>query len=102
LALLFAGLRFWERNKQKLAKPEEKKIRIWPHERVGDIVIIAAVAGFLGAKIFDNLENWDRFVRNPLANLLAPSGLTFYGGLICATIGILWYAKRKQINLKHL
>jgi len=102
LGLLFSGLRFWEKNKQKLSKPEERKIRIWPHERVGDIVIIAAVAGFLGAKIFDNLENWDRFIENPLANLLAPSGLTFYGGLICATIGILWYAKRKQISLKHL
>ncbi len=102
LGLLFSGLRFWEKNKQKLAKPEERKIRIWPHERVGDIVIIAAVGGFIGAKIFDNLENWDRFIQNPLANLLAPSGLTFYGGLICATIGILWYAQKKQISLKHL
>lgn len=99
---LFSGLKFYEKNRQKLAKPEKRTIRVWPHERVGDITIMAAVAGFLGAKIFDNLENWDRFIQNPIANLLSPSGLTFYGGLICATIAILWYAKRKNIGLLHL
>src|SRR6187402_1402097 len=89
LGVLFSGLKYWEKDKQKLAHPEKRIIRIWPHQRVGDITIIAAVAGFLGAKIFDNLENWDRFIENPIANLLSPSGLTFYGGLICATIAIL-------------
>lgn len=102
LALLFSGLKYWEKKKQALPKPEERKIRIWPHERVGDIIIIGAVAGFLGAKIFDNLENWDRFIQNPIANLLSPSGLTFYGGLILAAISILWYAYKKGINLYHL
>ena len=53
-------------------------------------------------KLFDNLENWDRFIQNPIANLLSPSGLTFYGGLICAAATILWYAKRKNIGLLHL
>ena len=102
LGLLFSGLRYYEKQKQKLAQPEKRTIRIWPHERVGDITIIAAVAGFLGAKVFDNLENWDRFIQNPIANLLSPSGLTFYGGLICATIAILWYARSKNIGLLHL
>lgn len=102
LAILFAGLKFYEKNKQKLEKPEERKIRVWPHERVGDMAIIAAFFGFLGAKIFDNLENWDRFIQDPLANLLSPSGLTFYGGLIVAAVAVLWYAKRKGIRLKYL
>lgn len=102
LGLLFAGLKFYEKQKLKLAQPEKRTLRIWPHERVGDITIMAAVAGFLGAKIFDNLENWDRFIQNPIANLLAPSGLTFYGGLICAAIVILWFGKSKNINPLHL
>jgi prolipoprotein diacylglyceryltransferase len=102
LASVFAGLKYYEKKKEALPKPEMRKVRIWPHERVGDIIIIGAVAGFLGAKIFDNLENWDRFIQNPIANLLAPSGLTFYGGLILAAIGILWFAYRKGINLYHL
>ncbi|WP_152267409.1 prolipoprotein diacylglyceryl transferase [Agriterribacter humi] len=102
LALIFAGLKYREKGKQKLAKPEKRKIRIWPHERVGDITIYAAIFGFIGAKIFDNLENWDRFIQNPIENLLSPSGLTFYGGLICATAAILWYARKKKISIRHL
>jgi phosphatidylglycerol---prolipoprotein diacylglyceryl transferase len=104
--LLIAGalmfLKYREKNKQKLPKPEKRVIRIWPHDRVGDIVIFALVFGIIGAKLFDNLENWDRFIQNPIGNLLSPSGLTFYGGLICAAIAILIYAKKKGIGLLHL
>ena len=99
---IFAFVKWWERNKQKLAKPEERMIRIWPHDRVGDIVILAAVFGFLGAKIFHNLENWNEFWRNPIEALLSFSGLTFYGGLICATIAIIWYARKHRIGVRHL
>ena len=102
LGALFAGLKYREKDKQKLARPEKRTLRIWPHERVGDITIMAAVAGFLGAKVFDNLENWDRFIENPIANLLSPSGLTFYGGLIVAAVTIIIYARRKNIGILHL
>ena len=60
------------------------------------------IFGILGAKLFDNLENWDRFIKNPLLNLLSPSGLTFYGGLICAAIAVCWYGVRKGIKFWHL
>lgn len=102
LGALFTWLKYREKDKQKLARPEKRTIRIWPHERVGDITIMAAIAGFLGAKIFDNLENWDRFIENPIANLLSPSGLTFYGGLIVAAVTIILYARRKNIGILHL
>jgi phosphatidylglycerol:prolipoprotein diacylglycerol transferase len=104
--LLIGGLmlffKYREKNKQKLSKPEQRVIRIWPHDRVGDIVIFALVFGILGAKLFDNFENWDRFIKNPVANLLSPSGLTFYGGLICAAIAVCWYATSKGIKFWHL
>lgn len=95
-------LKYREKNKQKLSKPEKRSIRIWPHDRVGDIVILALVFGIIGAKVFDNLENWEQFIEHPVKNLLSPSGLTFYGGLIFAAIAILLYAKRKGISLLHL
>lgn len=98
----FAWVRYNEKKKQSLPKPEQRTIKIWPHERVGDITVYAAVAGFLGAKVFDNLENWDRFIQDPIGNLLSPSGLTFYGGLILATIFILLFARRKKIGIRHL
>jgi phosphatidylglycerol---prolipoprotein diacylglyceryl transferase len=102
LGAVFAAVKWWEKNKQKLAKPEERAIRIWPHDRVGDMVILAAVFGFLGAKIFHNLENWSEFWKSPLEALLSFSGLTFYGGLICATIAIVWYSKKHKIAVRHL
>lgn len=102
LGLLFAGLKWREKNKQKLPKAEERTIRIWPHDRVGDLVILAAVFGFLGAKIFHNLENWNDLVQDPIGSLLSFSGLTFYGGLICAALAIWWYARKHGIGIWHL
>ena len=98
LGLFFAGLKWWEKNKSKLTKPEKRYIRIWPSDRVGDMTIIAAIAGFAGAKIFDNLENWDRFIQDPVGNLFSPSGLTFYGGLIVASLVLLYYFKKNKIS----
>ena len=102
LGALFAFVKWREKNKQKLAKAEERTIRIWPHDRVGDMVILAAVFGFLGAKIFHNLENWNEFWSNPIEALLSFSELTFYGGLICATVAIVWYARKHRIGVRHL
>lgn len=102
IGLLFLFLKWYEKNKVKLPKPEEKTFRIWPHDRVGDIVLYAALFGFLGAKIFHNLENWGEFVKDPIGNLIAFSGLTFYGGLICATIAIIMFARKHNIGVVHL
>lgn len=102
VGLAFAALKWWEKNKQKLAKPETRTIRIWPQDRVGDIVIYAAGFGFLGAKIFHNLENWNDFARDPIGSLISFSGLTFYGGLICAGIAIILYARKRKISVVHL
>jgi len=101
-AVFLTATRYFEKRKYALPKPESRKIKIWPHERVGDITVYAAIAGFIGAKIFDNLENWDRFITDPIGNLLSPSGLTFYGGLILATIVIIRFAKSKKIAIRHL
>ena len=102
LGLLSAGYKWYEKNQQKLPKPEERKVRIWPHDRVGDITILAAAFGFLGAKLFNSFENWDDFVRNPLESLFGFDGLTYYGGLICAALAIWFYARKHQIGFWYL
>jgi phosphatidylglycerol---prolipoprotein diacylglyceryl transferase len=102
LGLLFAGLKWYEKNKQKLPKPEKRAVRIWPQDRVGEITILALVFGLLGAKLFDIFENWGDFLKHPSSYLLSPSGLTFYGGLICAAIAIWIYAKKHNIGFWHL
>ena len=102
LGLLFAGLKWWEKNKQKLAKPEERTIRVWPADRVGDMVIYAAIFGFLGAKIFHNLENLDELRKDPIGSLLSFSGLTFYGGLLTAGAAIWIYCLRNNMRPIHV
>jgi phosphatidylglycerol---prolipoprotein diacylglyceryl transferase len=100
--LLFAFLKYWEKRKHQLAKPEERTVRIWPQDRVGEITIIALVVGLAGAKLFDIFENWDGFLQNPAAYIFSGGGLTFYGGLICATAAIILYAKKHRIGVRYL
>src|SRR5690606_7732560 len=95
---LFTWLKYYEKNKQKLPKPETRKVRIWPHDRVGEITVLALVFGLIGAKMFDIFENWSDFLKQPSAYLLSPAGLTFYGGLICAGIAIALYARKHKIG----
>ncbi|HEX2847677.1 MAG TPA: prolipoprotein diacylglyceryl transferase [Chitinophagaceae bacterium] len=102
LGLLFAGLKWYEKNKQKLPKPEKRTIRIWPQDRVGEMTILALVFGLIGAKMFDIFENWSDFLEHPSSYLFSPSGLTFYGGLICAAIAIWIYARKHNIGFWHL
>ncbi|MGZ3937261.1 MAG: prolipoprotein diacylglyceryl transferase [Flavisolibacter sp.] len=98
----FAFLKFWEKKKHQLAKPEERTVRIWPQDRVGEITIIALVVGLAGAKLFDIFENWNGFLQNPAAYIFSGGGLTFYGGLICATIAIILYARKHKIGIRYL
>ena len=102
LGLFFAVLKWWDKYKHKLDKPEKRKVRIWPHDRVGEITIIALIFGLLGAKLFDIFENWGDFLKDPGSFIFSPAGLTFYGGLICAALAVWWYAKKNQIGFWHL
>ncbi len=94
-------LKWQEKNKQKLDKPETRKVMLWPHDRVGDIVLQAALWGFIGAKIFHNLENIDDLINDPWGSLISFSGLTFYGGLILATIAIIIYVRKYNMRVIH-
>src|SRR5205814_6592714 len=55
VAGLMMYLKYREKEKERLPEPEWKTILVHPYQMVGDITIIAAVSGLLGAKIFDNL-----------------------------------------------
>ena len=87
-----------EKNKQKLDKPKWIDQTTYPHELAGNILIVAAIFGLLGAKIFHNLENLDDFMDDPIGSLFSFSGLTFLGGLIVGTFAVLYYAKKNNIQ----
>jgi phosphatidylglycerol:prolipoprotein diacylglycerol transferase len=100
--VLYAAYIWWTKDKQKLKKPEKKQITVHAHEQTWMIVLIAAVFGIIGAKIFDQLENWQAFLADPLGQLFSFSGLTFYGGLIVAAIAVIWYGEKNGIPWKPM
>jgi phosphatidylglycerol---prolipoprotein diacylglyceryl transferase len=102
VALVFLGLRWVDYNKEKKKAPQIITEKFWAHQRVGDIVMLAIVFGFLGAKLFHNLENLDEFTKDPMGALVSFSGLTFYGGLICAALAIYVWSRRVKIPFVHL
>lgn len=102
VAAILAGIKWYDKNKQKLKVPERRTVRMWPHDRVGDIVIISLVFGIIGAKLFDAVEHLDKLISDPIGTLFSQAGLTFYGGLITAAVAVMWYAYKKGIKLKHL
>ena len=102
LAALFAYWSYKEKEKTKLPTPKKVEVTVRPHELMSNIVVWAAVWGFLGAKIFDNLEHWDTFIQDPIGGLLSFSGLTFYGGLICGGAAVLYIANKNGIKPLHM
>lgn len=98
------GFMTWRQGeKEKLPEPKEETVIVHPYQRVGNITVIAAVAGILGAKIFHHLENWGDFVRDPIGELSNFfGGLTFYGGLILAAACVIWYVRKHNIKPVHM
>ena len=89
----------WKENKAtKLDMPEWIEKEIHPYELVGNMTMIAAISGIIGAKLFHNLENIGEFIADPIGQLMAFSGLTFYGGLIAGAIAVIWYGKKYKIK----
>jgi len=102
IAALSVYLKWAANQKTKLAIPKEIEKTVHPYELVGNITMIAAISGIIGAKLFHNLENMGEFLADPIGQLLAFSGLTFYGGLIAGTISVIWYTRKYKINTLHL
>jgi len=101
-ALIMAYSKYAEKKKEALPSPKEITVAVYPHHRISEFVVAAMIAGLAGAKVFNALETWEDFVRNPIENLVSSSGLTFYGGLITAAVVIALYARRHHISVVHL
>ena len=102
ISILSVYLKWNENKKTRLVTPKEIKKTVHPYELVGNITMIAAVSGIIGAKVFHNLENFGAFLADPISQLISFSGLTFYGGLIVGAFSVIWYTKRYKINTLQL
>jgi len=105
--LLAAGLaymRYREAEAQRLEKPRKQKIEILPYQRTGTLIMVAAIGGVAGAKLFHLLEYPDELVRfftqPSLQSFLG--GLTIYGGLIVGGIAVALYGRRHGLAFHPL
>jgi len=98
-AAAFAYWAYYENKKQVLPEPKQKEVTVHPYELMGSILLWSAIFGFAGAKIFNALENWGEFLKDPIGMLVGFSGLTFYGGLICGGAAVLYIAHKHGIKI---
>ncbi|MBP8086587.1 MAG: prolipoprotein diacylglyceryl transferase, partial [Saprospiraceae bacterium] len=104
-AAIFGFLRYRESKKHQIAKPFIKEEQVLPHQRIGDITILAAISGIVGARLFsiiESEENIKAFIKDPLDQLLSGSGLAIYGGLILAFIVVYWFVRSKGMKPIHV
>ena len=105
LGAVFAFFQVRDYRKEKATFPEKKSVvtKILPQQLSGNITIVAAIFGILGAKLFHLLEYPDEFTKFfssfDAQNFL--SGLTIYGGLIVGGAAVLFYMFRNGINPLH-
>lgn len=100
--VLSIGYFLWNKNKAKQNVKKEVFKNLYPHQRVGDITVVAAIFGILGSRLFSIFENMESFFRDPLGQLFSGSGLTIYGGLILAFIAVYYYVKKNGIPPIHV
>src|SRR5690349_15074568 len=70
-----------------------------PDWLAGTITLIALIGGVAGSKLFSLLENWDRLIADPMGEIFSAAGLTFFGGLIVATVSILLYVRSRSLQI---
>ena len=96
---LLAWLRWREKKKQELKEPRTEEFVVHADQQAGTITLIAALWGFIGAKLFHWFENPGEFVdfiSDPSGKDVF-SGLTMYGGLILAGIMVVRYMVKHGI-----
>ena len=66
---------------------------------VSDLVIVCAIWGLIGARLFHILDYPKRFMADPLGMILSNAGFTIYGGLVFGTCAGLIYLKKRSIPI---
>ena len=66
----------------------------FPPDWANTIIVVAAISGIIGARIYFILEYFDDFLHDPLGMIFSGSGLTWYGGFILAFIAVIITLRR--------
>jgi phosphatidylglycerol:prolipoprotein diacylglycerol transferase len=102
IAAVAVYINYRKKKKAQLHPPVQEEIVVHPYHLTGNIVLVAAIFGIIGSKIFDIFEHLDQLVTDPLGTIFSFSGLAFYGGLIVAAFAVALYAERHTIPWPHI
>lgn len=64
-----------------------------------DLTFLLLLSGFIGARLFFVVLNWDFFLSDPVGVLFSRQGFVFQGGLIFALAAGIWFTRRHRIPL---
>lgn len=96
-AAALGGLTWWDAYRKRTEQPTEREVQIFPHDRISEMTVWAAVGGIVGAKLFDLFDNWESFLEHPIETLLSGGGLAFLGGLVLGFVAVVSYMYRQRI-----
>ena len=72
---------------------ELDKPRDWAYE----IIFAGLIGGLVGSRLYYLFQHSDQFSKDPLGSLFGGTGLVWYGGAIGGAIGVLIWAKRRDM-----
>jgi phosphatidylglycerol:prolipoprotein diacylglycerol transferase len=101
VGVIFVIWIYFDRKKQQLAKPVIVERIIHPYQLMLYLAFMLGFWGFIGAKLFNTIEDIQTFVRAPFDTLFSSTGFTYYGGLIFGALAWLYILHKKGVKLIH-
>lgn len=78
----------------------EAKRRREAWEHILNIAMIVLPLGFIGARLYHVIDQWDFYLQNPTL-IIGGSGLGIFGAVIGGIIGLIVYTRWKKLSTLH-
>jgi prolipoprotein diacylglyceryl transferase len=101
-ALFCLGLIFYRMKVTGRQEEAPREETLHPYQHTWSIVIVALVAALAGSKLFDILDHFGGFLRDPIQSLLSFNGFAFYGGLLVTVFTLILYMRVLQLDWKEV
>ncbi len=76
---------------------ERGKLPTRSHVAFSDAALLSILAGVVGARVFDILDNLDHFVADPMSMILTRTGFSIFGGLFFGIVAGVIFVRRRSI-----
>ena len=100
VGLAAAVYTYYKINKEALPEPKIENTFIQPQDLIGELVMVAAIFGVVGASVFEIIQpNSDMTLFELFSDPMNfVSGLTIYGGFFFGIIGVTIYALYRKLK----